>query len=747
MKTIPVFLLIVLVKTASTLTLLRENVVFEKVNTVTTTHAKWLVAIQINLNPYRDLMNRLNETLTEIEVKIINGLKLEADDIASDSIKNHVNNLLYIILKEVKNLQEARDYAKRELKEIETMHRSKRALLPIIGKAMNYLFGTLDESSVEAIKRNIRKLAERETILQHVVEENLSLLKTTQGQVIENRRTLNAVIEALVNVTSVTKLLEGHINDIQTQLEIYTYLDREMSEAKELMNIVREHAQLLKLQLNMLSLGHLSPSVISPGQLTDLLTDIKGQLEQRFKLPFEPEQDIWNFYKTLTCTTLIDRDHLIVVLAIPLLDTTGTYEIFKTHNIPLPRKNSNNTQLNAKFRLESTHIAVNQQHSKFTLLNDREVRKCSSSLKPYCNFHSPIYSEVSSDMCIIQLFMNNKEGIEKYCQIMMLSNKPSPQARYLTDGHWLISSPKPLSFSITCNAKTTSKMIVTKTPIDIIILQETCSAFNSYLTLLPYYTRKSNHRMTDTFKKFLEQYNKSTNVLWKNFDRAHPNSKINIPKRLKGIEEIPMDHFIHELDQADMDLEAMPTNSHYYYIPILATIVILLVIAFCFRQRLRKLYSKLNKSVSREKRNCIEMSNQRVEGDTRYGLYPSAPNWYDDNDTEDMTVKIDGRRTAVYGPDSRLTVNFWKEKYDELIQNCITSYASRENVNPGKNNEEIEMSNQRSTMTGETPKHDDSVRADITTPSSNLRHETPRRGNSVYPSLRREIDALREEIQ
>lgn len=39
MKTISIFLLIVLVKAASTLILVRENIVFEKVNTIATTYA------------------------------------------------------------------------------------------------------------------------------------------------------------------------------------------------------------------------------------------------------------------------------------------------------------------------------------------------------------------------------------------------------------------------------------------------------------------------------------------------------------------------------------------------------------------------------------------------------------------------------------------------------------------------------------------------------------------------------------
>jgi len=154
----------------------------------------------------------------------------------------------------------------------------------------------------------------------------------------------------------------------------------------------------------MLSLGHVSPSVISISELRTLLIEIVGKLDRQYKIPFEPETDMWTFYKTLTCTTLIDQDQLIVVLTIQLLDNRGKFEIFKIHNLPIPYNGTDQT-IQAKFQLESSHIAINKRRTQFALLSDLEARDCSNYLRPYCTFRSPVYSSMSAKMCMLHLFM------------------------------------------------------------------------------------------------------------------------------------------------------------------------------------------------------------------------------------------------------------------------------------------------------------------------------------------------------
>ena len=55
----------------------------------------------------------------------------------------------------------------------------------------------------------------------------------------------------------------------------------------------------LRLELNMLSLNHLSPSTISPKNLKGLLLSIKDKLPSSMKLPADPVNDIWYFYFNL----------------------------------------------------------------------------------------------------------------------------------------------------------------------------------------------------------------------------------------------------------------------------------------------------------------------------------------------------------------------------------------------------------------------------------------------------------------
>jgi hypothetical protein len=58
---------------------------------------------------------------------------------------------------EISNVQVGMEYMKQTVTEIHSIHsRGKRAVIPIVGKALSFLLGTLDEADLETIKTNIR---------------------------------------------------------------------------------------------------------------------------------------------------------------------------------------------------------------------------------------------------------------------------------------------------------------------------------------------------------------------------------------------------------------------------------------------------------------------------------------------------------------------------------------------------------------------------------------------------------------
>jgi len=75
----------------------------------------------------------------------------------------------------------------------------------------------------------------------------------------------------------------------------------------------------LQSQVNMLSLGHLSPSTINPRQFKKLLLDIKLKLPKALTLPDDPDKKLWYFYRQLTCTAIMENKRIVVIISVPYL--------------------------------------------------------------------------------------------------------------------------------------------------------------------------------------------------------------------------------------------------------------------------------------------------------------------------------------------------------------------------------------------------------------------------------------------
>lgn len=81
----------------------------------------------------------------------------------------------------------------------------RRSLLPIIGKAFSFLFGTVSEDDLQGIRNNINNLANNQKKITHVVKESLTLINSTRIEVQENRQQINEIVGALVSVSEQLK--------------------------------------------------------------------------------------------------------------------------------------------------------------------------------------------------------------------------------------------------------------------------------------------------------------------------------------------------------------------------------------------------------------------------------------------------------------------------------------------------------------------------------------------------------------
>ena len=113
---------------------------------------------------------------------------------------------------------------------------------------------------------------------------------------------------------NITQALEREVFQVGQFVQLYLQLDSVIQAVRRTIWQAGSYPDHIQLQLNMLSLGHLSPSVITPRGLKKLLTEIKRHLPEFLSLPYDPRGKIWKFYQTLTCATVIDQGRFLIIV-------------------------------------------------------------------------------------------------------------------------------------------------------------------------------------------------------------------------------------------------------------------------------------------------------------------------------------------------------------------------------------------------------------------------------------------------
>ena len=106
------------------------------------------------------------------------------------------------------------------------------------------------------------------------------------------------------------------------------------------------------------------------------------------------------------------------------------FEIYNIINSQLPYHDpqiENNLQpkFSAKYKIETTALAINVQKTQYMILNNDELTHCSTPLLDYCNVRSSIFPVNLNKLCVVALFMKKTENVEKFCQTEVLPNSPT----------------------------------------------------------------------------------------------------------------------------------------------------------------------------------------------------------------------------------------------------------------------------------------------------------------------------------
>jgi len=222
-------------------------------------------------------------------------------------------------------------------------------------------------------------------------------------------------------------------------------------------------------------------------------------------------------------------------------------------------------------------------------------------------------------------------------------------ANYLTDSMWAITTINKFRITTRCDDDTNmSKDQIVNPPTTIINAKRTCTATSDHLTLLPTYQMKNKCLSNSTYDRFLNAFQVINTSLWEPFHAALPNfTRLELPKELKAIKQIPMNILIDKLkDLRGIEKEIVIPNWGIAKEGGLSAIIIGIAIFFYFKCLRNKSWLAKRKGVgsgSNATNNGYLMVSAPMAGtevtDSRE-MYPSAPLMKDESKTATTTTSL-----------------------------------------------------------------------------------------------------------
>ena len=161
--------------------------------------------------------------------------------------------------------------------------RTRRSVLPVVGKIMSILFGIISESDLQDIRRALNELSKNKIDIVHMLEEQMSILNVSRTQIAENRMALLDIVKCLnlfhLRLAELTEAIQKRFEKVETFINVYAQMDLIISGIRDAILRAKFYLENL-MELNVLSLNHLSPSLITPKNLKQLLLTIT--LNNRF---------------------------------------------------------------------------------------------------------------------------------------------------------------------------------------------------------------------------------------------------------------------------------------------------------------------------------------------------------------------------------------------------------------------------------------------------------------------------------
>ena len=356
--------------------------------------------------------------------------------------------------------------------------------------------------SINKIKKNLRVLQDQDLLQDKQIKALAGHLNLTMAHV---NRHENMLYELDAKLLILNKTLQS----VMVQLSYFCYETNLIDHMQLCINRICTAVYALKEDINalyeymrVLSTQQLNPLIIPPDMLRYILEQVKDGIRSNARLMFseDPTQNIWTYYNIIKVTPIVMDDYLMVILTIPLIDSSLDVNLYKVYNLPMLHPK---LQIQVEYQLEGAYFATHMHGMYATIPKESDIKLCMMSQGHLCMFDEPLYPVEKIEWCLYALFMNGLSKIYLNCKFT--ATVQHTNLAHSLDGYlWAISSLATEKLQICCLHHTS--VITIEPPLHIVDIGNGCEAFSPTL-YIPAKSELTATMQSLTCSQFFLQYN------------------------------------------------------------------------------------------------------------------------------------------------------------------------------------------------------------------------------------------------
>ena len=269
--------------------------------------------------------------------------------------------------------------------------------------------------SINKIIKNLRILQDHNLLQDRQIKALADHLNLTMAHV---NRHENMLYELDAKLMILNKTLQS----VMVQLSYFHYETNLINHMQLCINCIytaiyapKEDIDALYEYMRVLSTQQLNPLIIPPDMLHYVLEQVKDGIRSNAPLMLceDPTQNIWTYYNIIKVTPIVMDDYLMVILMIPLIDSSLDVNLYKVYNLPMLHPQ---LQIQVEYQLEGAYFATHMHGMYATIPKETDIKLYVMSQGHLCLFDEPLYPVEKVEWCLYALFINDLMKIELNCK-------------------------------------------------------------------------------------------------------------------------------------------------------------------------------------------------------------------------------------------------------------------------------------------------------------------------------------------